>query len=222
MNTNPRRDNYLANTIPYIAVKTRVPSYRANGTPYLYKPPASEHRLMATQRLQSYILVGAQSVLEAPPGIFTWIIKQFPNGKIILIAARPRCNQEIGTLHANLDQFTAKGTVLIAGELEKMPDGRIIFNFLSGTYSLPLFEKSRKEGKEPDLPLYQSWVQAHLPGATYIDAPILERALIPTCPTAATNLNLWFPIVPVPQAIGGRRTRKRLTRARSRRNVRRR
>jgi len=86
-------------------------------------------------------------ILNAPSGIYTWILK---NGKIH--ATLLRTNQEIGSLHTNIDvlsitnQNHAMGNSRpkpeAAGEMLILNDGEninILYNLQSGTFSEPTF-----------------------------------------------------------------------------------
>ncbi len=82
-----------------------------------------------------------------PETLYTWIIKHLSDGNIVLIAARTRGRQEIGTLHTNLDEFTPPGEVLSAGELKRTAAG-IEYNLLSGTFMKSIFTQAKKADVE--------------------------------------------------------------------------
>jgi hypothetical protein len=73
-----------------------------------------------------------EEIVMAPDGIYTWIIK---NNNFYAI--RVFTQQEIGTLHLDLDRHTREGDITSAGELKIISDGspKIAFNLQSGTYT---------------------------------------------------------------------------------------
>ena len=66
---------------------------------------------------------------SAGDGIYTWIIKD--DGKMYL--SKTLGNQEIGSLHGNLDMFSGDPNVIAAGELNK-EGTTVTYNLRSGTY----------------------------------------------------------------------------------------
>ena len=62
-------------------------------------------------------------------GEYTWIIKDDDT----MYLSKAMSNQEIGSLHANLDMFTGDPNVVSAGELKRVGD-TIEYNMRSGTY----------------------------------------------------------------------------------------
>jgi hypothetical protein len=66
---------------------------------------------------------------RAENGIYTWIIKD--DGKMYL--SKTLGNQEIGSLHVNLDMYSGDANVVAAGELKKEGD-TVTYNLRSGTY----------------------------------------------------------------------------------------
>ena len=65
----------------------------------------------------------------AGDGIYTWIIKD--DGKMYL--SKTLGNQEIGSLHVNLDMYSGETNVIAAGELKK-EGSTVTYNLRSGTY----------------------------------------------------------------------------------------
>lgn len=74
-----------------------------------------------------------ENISRGPNGYYTWLLKDLDDGGSVLAAGNTRTNQELGTLHKNLDDFTGRGTVVAAGEFSKEGDN-ILFNLQSGTY----------------------------------------------------------------------------------------
>lgn len=72
-----------------------------------------------------------EEIIGAPDGIYTWIIKNDN-----FYAIRVFTQQEIGTLHLDLDRYTRheEGSISSAGEL-KLEKSTIQFNLQSGTYT---------------------------------------------------------------------------------------
>jgi hypothetical protein len=66
---------------------------------------------------------------SADDGIYTWIIKD--DGKMYL--SKTLGNQEIGSLHVNLDMYSGEANVVAAGELKK-EGTTVTYNLRSGTY----------------------------------------------------------------------------------------
>lgn len=196
-NYSALRPAYIRDKVPFMVVKSRVPSYNQQGNPFYFGQPKPENRPEAISRMQEYILIGPE-VVDADDGIYTWIIKAFADGRQMIVAASPLCNQEIGTLHANLDQLTTDGVVVIAGEMEKKA-GAVIFNFLSGTYS----------AKKPvaEYPGYIALFKRYFPDAVYNPVDILARAPLQTCLYAAPNLRFF-------NRRGGSRRKRRVTKRR--------
>jgi hypothetical protein len=73
------------------------------------------------------------NISRGPNGYYTWLLKDLTDGGSVLVAGNTRTNQELGTLHKNMDDFTGPGTVVAAGEFSKEGDD-ILFNLQSGTY----------------------------------------------------------------------------------------
>ena len=80
-----------------------------------------------------------EHVSRGPDGYYTWLLKDTPAGRI-LVAGHTRTQQELGTLHKNLDDFSGPGTIVAAGEFVKEED-HIMFNLQSGSYMLDLFKR---------------------------------------------------------------------------------
>jgi hypothetical protein len=82
------------------------------------------------ERLRREILRN-EEIIGAPNGIYTWIIKNDT-----FYAIRVFTQQEIGTLHLDLDRYTRheEGNISSAGEL-KLEKPTIEFNLQSGTYT---------------------------------------------------------------------------------------
>ena len=72
-------------------------------------------------------------IIDSKPGVYTWILKKI-NNIVTFIASRVISNQELGTLHINLDKLTPTGVVLGAGELLLDINKDIYFNLSSGTF----------------------------------------------------------------------------------------
>lgn len=89
------------------------------------------------------ILIDDQ-LLTSPDGPHTWILKQLPDDKVMLVAARTETHQELGTLHLNLDAFSRPAPVIAAGELAKK-DKMVAFNLISGTFMRPIFRQFRSQ-----------------------------------------------------------------------------
>jgi hypothetical protein len=122
--------------------------YRGLKTPY-YLNPCSLQPLL--NKVKSRIITNRQIKQKAQSGIYTWILKR-NNVHITPL----RSNQEIGSLHANIDVLTvtqenmgnnrikpeAAGEMLIINENGHI---EIFFNLQSGTFSEPIFSCRAKE-----------------------------------------------------------------------------
>lgn len=84
-----------------------------------------------------------ENVSRGPDGYYTWLLKDGPDGRI-LVAGHTRSQQELGTLHKNLDDFSSPGTVVAAGEFVKEED-QILFNLQSGSYMLAVFKRLKSK-----------------------------------------------------------------------------
>jgi hypothetical protein len=82
-------------------------------------------------------------IMEEPPkedGIYTWILaEKFACCRVLSMF-------EIGTIHQIIVLRTGSSKIIAAGEL-KVEKGKSYFNFMSGTYMLPLM-KNRQKKKE--------------------------------------------------------------------------
>lgn len=115
--------------------KTRTPYANTSGRVGYFSRPSDLAKQDLTRtfaEFQSQILIN-ETLLTAPDGYYSWILKRMGTGSTLLITGRILSPQEIGTLHINLDMFTTPGQVLYAGELLKRAD-TIFFNLASGTF----------------------------------------------------------------------------------------
>jgi hypothetical protein len=131
-----------------------------------------------------------------PGTLYTWIIKRTASGKYVLIAARTRGAQEIGTLHANLNAFTEgtiPGKVIAAGEMIRTKSG-IIYNFFSGSFMEPLFRVNAAVTKATERAAASSAAEevfnVLFPGAAL---PTASQLIIPAAlpPTSNKNRNVY-------------------------------
>lgn len=193
---NNLRKALMENSVKYIAVKTREPTVNSLGLA-TYRP-VDKNKCMAY--FQEFLLFD-QEVIDAEPGVYTWILKDF--GASLgrhLIASRTYSGQELGTLHLNLNQFTKPGRIIIAGELSinEGVNGQKThtFNILSGTYSAELTEVQQKTGIEslrkyvrtfgiePNITPYEKILEA--PGFVLPQLPsYLEKNYLEICTRSA-------------------------------------
>jgi hypothetical protein len=131
--------------LPFFAIKERrITQYKnENGTPksILFKGSKNKEKM---QRVHNYFtsrLILNEAFAEAPDGIYTWLMKIVPVSGMLFVAGLTKSNQELGTLHSNLDKLTEKGSVLGAGELIK-ENGSIRYNLQSGSYMEDAFRKT--------------------------------------------------------------------------------
>ena len=132
--------------------------------------------------------------------LYTWIIKRLVSGNHVLIAARTRGAQEIGTLHANLNAFTEgtiPGKVIAAGEMMRTASG-ITYNLFSGSFMEPLFRASatitKATERDDAIATAERVFNVLFPGAAVQTAAqlIVPSALPPTSDTNRNFYNLYL------------------------------
>lgn len=127
---------------PHFAVKTKRETVKPNGRSVTYKiseRPAKPISAVVAH-FQSKFIYDADFV-AAPDGPYTWVLKRREdNGALMLVAGRTKSQQELGTLHSNLVNFSPPGEVVAAGEFVKA-GAEILFNLQSGTYMASVFKK---------------------------------------------------------------------------------
>lgn len=127
----------------YFVTKTRQKGRTENGKEFLHS--LKPNRLENAIRFFSERIVTNGQLIDAYPGIYTWILRASGN----IYAAKIITKQEIGTLHANLDMLTIDdddSPIIAAGEFLKKDDGTFQFNLLSGSYMAKYtFKKVRGE-----------------------------------------------------------------------------
>jgi hypothetical protein len=125
-------------------IKTRETTCTVNGRHCLFlkKSIRTQENIQKTLNYFSKRILFNEQLLEAAPGLYTWILRESGN----LFAARTISKQEIGTLHINLKDLTDKiddSDIYAAGEFEiNLPV--IKFNLSSGTF---MAKKFRNAGK---------------------------------------------------------------------------
>ena len=125
-------------------IKTRETTCTVNGRHCLFlkKSIRTQENIQKTLNYFSKRILFNEQLLEAAPGLYTWILRESGN----LFAARTISKQEIGTLHINLKDLTDKidnSDIYAAGEFEiDLPV--IKFNLSSGTF---MAKKFRNAGK---------------------------------------------------------------------------
>ena len=110
----------------FFVLKTGRATLGEDGKEYRFiKPYKTERQVIFNTfkpRMQS-------DLSSADDGIYTWIIKDDGN----MYFSKTLGNQEIGSLHLNLDMYSGDTNVIAAGELKK--EGiTVTFNLRSGTY----------------------------------------------------------------------------------------
>jgi hypothetical protein len=121
-------------TIKDLSIKGKLIATNTEGRArYNLTDNFKEKRNDCIRALQAHLLIDA-ALASAPPGYYTWILKDISSGQHT-IAAPTYSKQEIGTLHHNLDKFTMHGPVPIAGELHISEDRVYTYNILSGSYT---------------------------------------------------------------------------------------
>ena len=125
-------------------IKTREKTCTANGRQCLFikKSDRTPENIEKILNYFSKRILFNEQLLEAPPGLYTWILRESGN----LFVARTISKQEIGTLHINLKELTDKidnTDIYAAGEFEiDLPV--IKFNLSSGTFMAKKFTNAGK------------------------------------------------------------------------------
>jgi hypothetical protein len=125
-------------------IKTREKTCTVNGRQCLFVKK-SDRTPKNIEKILNYFskrILFNEQLLEAPPGLYTWILRESEN----LFAARTISKQEIGTLHINLKELTDEidnSDIYAAGEFEiDLPV--IKFNLSSGTFMAKKFTNAGK------------------------------------------------------------------------------
>ena len=130
-------------------IKTRETTCTVNGRHCLFlkKSIRTQENIQKTLNYFSKRILFNEQLLEAAPGLYTWILRESglrESGN--LFAARTISKQEIGTLHINLKDLTDKNDnsdIYAAGEFEiDLPV--IKFNLSSGTIMAKKFRNANK------------------------------------------------------------------------------
>ena len=125
-------------------IKTRETTCTVDGRHCLFvkKSIRTQENIQKTLNYFSKRILFNEQLLEAAPGLYTWILRESGN----LFAARTISKQEIGTLHINLKELTDKiddSDIYAAGEFEiNLPV--IKFNLSSGTFMAKKFRNANK------------------------------------------------------------------------------
>ena len=125
-------------------IKTRETTCTVDGRHCLFvkKSIRTQENIQKTLNYFSKRILFNEQLLEAAPGLYTWILRESGN----LFAARTISKQEIGTLHINLKDLTDKiddSDIYAAGEFElNLPI--IKFNLSSGTFMAKKFRNANK------------------------------------------------------------------------------
>jgi hypothetical protein len=110
----------------FFILKTGRPTLAEDGNEYRFIKP---YILPAQQIIDVFKARMLSDLSTAGDGIYTWIIKD--DGKMYL--SKTLGNQEIGSLHVNLDMYSGDANVIAAGELKK-EGPTVTYNLRSGTY----------------------------------------------------------------------------------------
>lgn len=177
-------------------VKTHEKTRTSEGPLIAYKKLKEERRINAIKYFQS-IYLHEDGLREGPNGEYTWIIKE-PN---ILIAAKVRSAQELGTLHYNLDTLSGvPGKVIAAGELKiDRGIGQVKYNLISGSYMESLFmNNSMIAEKERALSIAAAkFAEVFVPmglSVSYTEDTLIFPSEIVTAPANITIYNKYFNI----------------------------
>ena len=132
-----------------MVIKRRRATYSTNSRKRRYKISRNAKKTSsAIAYFKRKILVN-ENVSRGPDGYYTWLLKDITGAGRILVAGHTRSQQELGTLHKNLDDFSGPGTIVAAGEFVKEED-RILFNLQSGSYMLDMFKRLKSHKAKID------------------------------------------------------------------------
>jgi hypothetical protein len=110
----------------FFVLKTGRATLGEDGNEYRFIKPYKTDRKVIFDTFKPRML---SDLASAGDGIYTWIIKD--DGKMYF--SKTLGNQEIGSLHLNLDMYSGETNVIAAGELKK-EGTTVIYNLRSGTY----------------------------------------------------------------------------------------
>jgi len=110
----------------FFILKTGRATLGEDGNQYRFIRP---YKRAAQEIIEKFKARMLSDLTRAEDGIYTWIIKD--DGKMYL--SKTLGNQEIGSLHVNLDMYSGEANVVAAGELKKEGD-TVTYNLRSGTY----------------------------------------------------------------------------------------
>ena len=114
-------------SIPFFIIKTGKSTKAEDGSQYIFIRPYKKDVNYINDTFKSRMIDSLNKTDEG--GVYTWIIKDDDT----MYLSKAMSNQEIGSLHANLDMFTGDPNVVSAGELKRVGD-TIEYNMRSGTY----------------------------------------------------------------------------------------
>ena len=113
--------------IPFFILKTGKSTKAEDGSQYTFVKPYKADVNQIVEIFKARMIDSLDKTEEG--SVYTWIIKD--DGTMYL--SKTLSNQEIGSLHANLDIFTGDSNVVVAGELKRVGE-TIEYNLRSGTY----------------------------------------------------------------------------------------
>lgn len=196
--------------IPYFVIKDREYTTSSSGPIYYKGVSVGREAAAIAAFMDRFVYFDLRSKAEsgstsdsirtaAAGTLYTWIIKQLVDGNKILIAARTRGAQEIGTLHKNLEKFTDSkipGEVISAGELIRTPTG-ITYNLFSGSFMEPIFRPSTSksaEARKIEKRAVAIASPAEMFGAMFPAAaiPTDEQLIVPAALPPTSNANISF------------------------------
>ena len=127
----------------FMVIKRRRATYSTNSRRRRYKWSRNAKKTASAIAYFKRKILTNENVSRGPDGYYTWLLKDGPEGRT-LVAGHTRTQQELGTLHKNLDDFSGPGTIVAAGEFVKEED-HILFNLQSGSYMLDLFKRLKSQ-----------------------------------------------------------------------------
>jgi hypothetical protein len=136
---------------PYLAMKSRRPTRKPNGTEVIYKLSEHPEKKPVAAAIAYFVskFIYDDAFAAADNGPYTWVLKRRADtGALMLVAGKTRSQQELGTLHNNLVTHSPEGAIIAAGEFVKT-GAEVLFNLQSGSYMQAVFTKIKSiQGKK--------------------------------------------------------------------------
>lgn len=191
-----KRNRAAPHIIPYLSPNDPdVPHYDFNCMPYRY--PDGREIYIYGERPTHNLLPDAmpkewyrsmEEVLDHP-GQYTWMLFDIPDNKPLFIAAKHLTPAEIMSKHKNIQRNYNTYRIIAAGECNIDRNRNVLYNFLSGTFMIPIISKFKHTfGANTNYRnVYNNyvrklWNDAGANSVTYTDETILSSHMNETAP----------------------------------------